>query len=89
MPLHQTQKLLKVDEAMSWLQYRIVDHQAGVSFGSVPAGVPERPFYVKNKRHGLEEMLSNIKILRSQFCINVDDLFRGGKKDRNPVVFKL
>ena len=76
MLLHQTQKLLKVDEAMSRLQYRIVDHQARVSFRSVPAGVPERPFYVKNKRHGIEEMLSNIKILRRQFGIDVDNLFR-------------
>ena len=62
---------------MRWLEQRIINHQARVRFWSVPAGLGECPFYVKNKWHRTEEVLTNIKILRRQFCVDIDDLSGG------------
>src|SRR5207244_13052701 len=45
--------------------------------------------YVKNKRHDAKEVLANIKILRGQFRVDIDDLPGGRKKDGHLFVFKL
>ena len=76
MSLHKGQKFLKVHKAMRGLQHRIIDHQTGVDFRGIPAGLGEGPLNIKNKRHCAEKVLPNIKILRPQFRIDIDDLFR-------------
>ena len=62
---------------MRGLEHRIINHQTGVRLRSVPAGFRERPFNIKNKRHRAKEVFSNIKILRRQFRVDIDD-FSGG-----------
>ena len=88
-PLHQRQKFPKVHKAMRGLQHRIINHQARVRFRSVPAGLGECPFDVKDKRHCAEEVLPDIEILRGQFRVDIDDLSGGRKKDRHAFVFEL
>ena len=77
MLLHQGEELLKVDKAVPVLQYRIINYQTGIGLRRTPTGFGKCPFNIEDERHSPEEVLSNIKILRRQFGVNIDDLFRG------------
>src|SRR5713226_10305944 len=59
MAYHQSQELLKVDEAVLRLKQQIINHQARSDFRCFPAGLCEGPFYIQDHWDGGEKVFTN------------------------------
>jgi hypothetical protein len=70
---HQSQELLKVDEPVSGLQQGIINYQARVDFGSLPAGLGKGPSHIEDDRDGGKKVLANVEVVRGQLAVHVDD----------------
>src|SRR5580765_5961321 len=89
MRLHGSKQSFKVNAPVPTLQQWIVNYEAGVRFGDIPTGIAESPFRIKSDGNSAQKMISNVKVLRVQLCVDVDYLVRGRNKEWKTVIHAL
>src|SRR5215469_4327913 len=61
--IHQVRRFAEIQEAVSRLEWRVVDDEASVRFRATPANISECPFQVHGDGHGATKMLPDVEML--------------------------